>query len=86
MVRGFNTLPNLKSLNGKAFQHLSSLKILSIQGCKNLDCLLEDVLPTSLCELRTIKCRLLKEQYGNEKGRAEPRLPTFPIYPYVIEL
>ena len=78
MVRGFNTLPNLKSLNGKAFQHLSSLKILSIQGCKNLDCLLEDVLPTSLCELRTSECRLLKERYGNEKGEGRAKIAHIP--------
>ena len=78
-------LPNLKSLNGKGFQHLTSLKRLAIMGSENLDCLLEDVLPTSLCELRTSECRLLKERYGNEKGEARAKIahiPNITIYPY----
>ena len=75
---GISCLRNLKSLNGKGFQHLTSLKRLSIQGCENLDCLLEDVLPTSVCELHTWQCRLLKERYGDEKGEGRAKIAHIP--------
>ncbi|KAL4600751.1 hypothetical protein ACB092_11G221400 [Castanea dentata] len=71
-------LPNLKSLNGKGFQPLTSLKNLSIRSCKNLYCLLEDVLPTSLCELDISGCPLLKERYGNEKGEGRVKISHIP--------
>ncbi|KAF3962915.1 hypothetical protein CMV_012633 [Castanea mollissima] len=73
-----NFLPNLKSLNGKGFQPLTSLKKLRILGCNNLDRLLEDVLPTSLCELDISGCRLLKERYGNEKGEGRVKIAHIP--------
>ncbi|KAM3733741.1 hypothetical protein ACB098_11G160000 [Castanea mollissima] len=71
-------LPNLKSLNGKGFQPLTSLKNLRIWVCNNLDCLLEDVLPASLCELDIFECRLLKERYGNEKGEGRVKISHIP--------
>ena len=71
-------LPNLKSLNGKGLKPLTSLKNLRIQGCNDLDCLLEDVLPTSLCELDISDCRLLKERYGNEKGEGRVKIDHIP--------
>ncbi|KAL0007098.1 hypothetical protein SO802_008600 [Lithocarpus litseifolius] len=71
-------LPNLKSLNGKGFQPLTSLKNLYIMACNNLDCLLEDVLPTSLCELYISGCRLLKERYGSEKGEGRVKIAHIP--------
>ena len=71
-------LPNLKSLNGKGLKPLTSLKNLRIQSCNDLDCLLEDVLPTSLCELDISDCRLLKERYGNEKGEGRIKIDHIP--------
>ncbi|KAM4072709.1 hypothetical protein ACB094_11G159400 [Castanea mollissima] len=71
-------LPNLKSLNGKGLKPLTSLKNLHIMGCNNLNCLLEDVLPASLCELEIFGCPLLKERYGNEKGEGRVKISHIP--------
>ena len=71
-------LPNLKSLNGKGFQPLTSLKNLSIWSCHSLDCLLEDVLPTSLYQLQISCCCFLKERYGNEKGEGRVKIAHIP--------
>ena len=71
-------LPNLKSLNAKGFQPLTSLKNLRICCCNNLDCLLEEILPTSLCELYIYDCHLLKERYGNEKGEGRVKIAHIP--------
>nr|POF00456.1 putative disease resistance rpp13-like protein 1 [Quercus suber] len=71
-------LPYLKSLNGKGFQPLTSLKHLTIWDCNNLDGLLEDVLPTSLYQLEIYNCRLLKERYGNEKGEGRVKIAHIP--------
>ncbi|XP_030969219.1 putative disease resistance protein At3g14460 [Quercus lobata] len=71
-------LPYLKSLNGKGFQTLTSLKHLTIWDCNNLDGLLEDVLPTSLYQLEIYNCRLLKERYGNEKGEGRVKIAHIP--------
>ena len=78
-------LPNLKSLNGKGFQPLTSLKHLTIWDCNNLDCLLDDILPTYLYQLEIYNCRLLKERYGNEKGEGRAKIAhisNISIYPY----
>ncbi|KAM3754847.1 hypothetical protein ACB098_03G195800 [Castanea mollissima] len=71
-------LPNLKSLNGKGLKPLTSLKNLTISYCNNLDCLLEDVLPTSLCELKISYCPLLKERYGNKEGEGRVKIAHIP--------
>nr|XP_023920255.1 putative disease resistance protein At3g14460 [Quercus suber] len=72
------TLSNLESLNGKGFQHLTSLKHLKIWSCDDLDCLLEEVLPPSLCELDIFNCHLLKERYGEEKGEGRVKIAHIP--------
>ncbi|KAL0007136.1 hypothetical protein SO802_008638 [Lithocarpus litseifolius] len=72
------SLSNLKSLNGKGFQHLTSLKHLKIWSCSHLDCLLEDVLATSLCELDIYNCHFLIERYGNEKGEGRVKIAHIP--------
>ncbi|CAN6559003.1 unnamed protein product [Malus baccata var. baccata] len=60
---------NLKSLDGKGFEHLASLQRLQISGCESLKFLPKEGLPASLSYLKIRGCPSLKKRYGNEKGK-----------------
>nr|XP_034921656.1 putative disease resistance RPP13-like protein 1 [Populus alba] len=61
-------LSNLKSLDHKGLQHLTSLRELQIWHCPNLQTLPEEGLPSSLSHLFIFKCNLLKERCKRPNG------------------
>ncbi|XVF23580.1 hypothetical protein REPUB_Repub13aG0051100 [Reevesia pubescens] len=67
-------LPNLKILNDRGFQHLTSLRSLYIFNCPNLKSMLAERLPDSLFGLRISDCPLLTKDYKKGKGKDWPKI------------
>ncbi|KAK8691699.1 hypothetical protein V6N13_075199 [Hibiscus sabdariffa] len=71
-------LPNLKFLDNKAFQSLTSLCELIIDSCPLLQSMLEKSLLTSLSYLSINNCPLLRKRCKKEKGKDWPNISHIP--------
>ncbi|XP_030963534.1 putative disease resistance protein At3g14460 [Quercus lobata] len=75
-IGGFS---NLKSLNSKGFQHLTSLQRLEIKFCSGFRYLTEERLLASLSSLILRGCHLLKRQCQRDKGKDWPKISHIPF-------
>ncbi|XP_017983153.1 PREDICTED: putative disease resistance RPP13-like protein 1 [Theobroma cacao] len=67
-------IPNLRSLNNRGLQHLTSLQKLEISGCPQLQSMSGPELPESLSVLRIEDCPLLKQRLQKNKGEDWPKV------------
>ncbi|TYH19133.1 hypothetical protein ES288_A05G328600v1 [Gossypium darwinii] len=74
-----NDLPNLKSLEYKGFQHLTSLCDLQIYNCPKLQSMPPNMLPPSLSYLEIRDCCLLEERCEKEKGKDWANISHIPV-------
>ncbi|KAF4356284.1 hypothetical protein F8388_000731, partial [Cannabis sativa] len=75
-----NYIPTLQKLNDNAFQPLASLHKLSLQSCKNLQVLPEQVVSsTSLRSLFIDGCPILENRYRPRRGKDWHKISHIPI-------
>ncbi|KAH1064384.1 hypothetical protein J1N35_029371 [Gossypium stocksii] len=74
-----SNLPNLKSLEYKGFQHLTSLCCLYINNCPNLQSMPPNMLPPLLSRLYISQCPLLEESCEKEKGKDWANISHIPV-------
>ncbi|KAG8493260.1 hypothetical protein CXB51_010721 [Gossypium anomalum] len=72
-------LPNLKSLEYKGFQHLTSLCELLLYNCPKLQSMPPNMLPPSLSRLYIEECPLLEERCEKEKGKDWANISHIPF-------
>ncbi|KAK9282717.1 hypothetical protein L1049_010937 [Liquidambar formosana] len=72
------SIPNLKHLDKRGFQHLTSLQKLHIWHCPQLQSLPEEGLPASLYLLSIWNCPLLEQRCQREKGEEWPKIAHIP--------
>ncbi|XP_062173778.1 putative disease resistance protein At3g14460 [Alnus glutinosa] len=65
----FCEFPNMKSLDNKGLQHLTSLEELWIEDCPKLKYMPEEGLPASLSTIKIDGCPLMKKQWLSKKRK-----------------
>ncbi|XP_057980717.1 LOW QUALITY PROTEIN: putative disease resistance protein At3g14460 [Malania oleifera] len=70
---------NLKMLDVKGLQRLTSLEELEIRDCPKLQCIPYEGLPTSLSVLLIWRCPLLMKQSGRDEGKDWPNIAHIPF-------
>ncbi|XP_062173976.1 putative disease resistance RPP13-like protein 1 isoform X2 [Alnus glutinosa] len=67
--------PNMKSLDKKGLQHLTSLQQLCVRDCPKLDYIPKEGLPTSLSTIRIYRCPLLRKRWQSKKEKERRKIP-----------
>ncbi|KAK4608599.1 hypothetical protein RGQ29_002133 [Quercus rubra] len=65
-ITGFG---NLRKLDNRGFQHLTSLQYLSMENCPKLKHMPEEGLPVTISNIKIITCPLLKKRLQRKKGK-----------------
>ncbi|KAM4084947.1 hypothetical protein ACB094_08G171800 [Castanea mollissima] len=65
----FGGFGNLRTLDNKGFQHLTSLQYLGIAGCPKFKHMPEEGLPVSVSHIRIGECPLLTKRLQRKKGK-----------------
>jgi hypothetical protein len=71
-ISGF---PNMKSLDKRGLQHLTSLQQLSVSDCPKLRVHAKRGLPTSLSIIKIVGCPLLRKRWQSKKGKERRKIP-----------
>jgi Leucine-rich repeat (LRR) protein len=67
--------PNMKSLDKRGLQHLTSLQKLYVSGCPKLEYVPKEGLPTSLSIIQINRCPLLSKRWQSKKGKERRKIP-----------
>jgi len=70
----FSDFPNMKSLDNKGLEHLTSLEELWIEGCPKLKYMPEEGLPASLSIIKIDGCPLMKKQWHSKKRKERRKI------------
>ncbi|KAL4612024.1 hypothetical protein ACB092_08G168800 [Castanea dentata] len=65
-ITGFG---NLRTLDNKGFQHLTSLQYFSMENCPKLKHMPEEGLPVTISKIKIITCPLLTKRLQRKKGK-----------------
>jgi hypothetical protein len=67
--------PNMKSLDKKGLEHLTSLQQLSVSDCPKLEYIPKEGLPTSLSIIFIYECPLLRKRWQSKRGKERRKIP-----------
>jgi hypothetical protein len=67
--------PNMKSLDKRGLQHLTSLQQLYVWNCPKLKSMPKEGLPTSLSIIKIESCPLLRKGWQSKKGKERRKIP-----------